>query len=113
MGLLAEAYGLRAFLAGDMNNYGGRETRLAPLIGKVDLVKAAHHGMEGSSTRVFVNTLRPQIVISTGSGNVKVWGRYAKAGAELMLHTADFGGVVAVFGESGSECYAIGEAISE
>ena len=113
LGVLVEAYGLRAFLAGDMNNYGGRETRLAPLIGKVDLVKSPHHGGEGSSTKIFVSILAPRTVISTGpaggGGNFKVQRRYAEAGAELMLCTGDFGGIAAVFGESGITCYSIGE----
>ena len=110
VGLLAQAFGQQAFLAGDMNNYGGRETRLAPRIGKVDLVKAPHHGGEGSSSKRFVNILRPRMVVSTGGGNWKVWRRYARAGAQLMLYTGDFGGIAAVFGENGIECRAIGGA---
>ena len=113
VGLLAEIYGLRTFLAGDMNNYGGREARLAPLIGAVDLVKAPHHGGEGSSTKAFVSALRPQTVISTGraggGGSYRVHQRYLKEGAQRLLCTGDFGGVVAVFGEGGIEYYAIGE----
>jgi len=112
MGVLVECGGLRAFLAGDMNNLGGDETRLAPQIGRVDLVKAPHHGHEGSSTSKFVSTLRPHTVVVTsgpGGGSVSVLRRYGRAGAERMMCTGDFGGIVAVFGESGIEYYSIGE----
>ena len=49
LGVLVEALGLRAFLGGDMNDYSGDETRLAPEIGQVDLLKAPHHGGEGGA----------------------------------------------------------------
>ena len=115
MGVLADCGGLRAFLAGDMNNYSGDETRLAPLIGPVELVKAPHHGAEGSSTQDFVTNLRPRTVVITsgpGGGNLNVLRRWNKAGAERILCTGDFGGIVAVFGENGIDCYAIGEYAS-
>ena len=112
VGLLVEACGQRAFLAADMNNYGGRETRLAPQIGKVDLVKSGHHGGEGSNTKVFANTLAPQTVISTagagGGGHYRVQQRYLNAGAQQLFCTGDFGGIAAVFSEDGIDYYAIG-----
>jgi beta-lactamase superfamily II metal-dependent hydrolase len=95
-----------------LNNIGGDETRLAPLIGRVDLIKAPHHGHEGSSTSKFVSALRPRTVIITtgpGGGSVSVLRRYDKAGAEQILCTGDFGGIVAVFGADGINCYSIGE----
>ena len=112
LGVLVEALGLRAFLGGDMNDHSGDETRLAPEIGRVDLVKAPHHGAGDSSTAVFASTLRPSAVVVTagpGGGSAAALRRYSKAGAELIACTGDFGGIVAVFGESGIECYAIGE----
>lgn len=55
-----------AFLAGDMNNSDGTgatgvgdETRLAPVIGKVDFLKLGHHGYADSNTTGFLNTLLP------------------------------------------------------
>lgn len=113
MGILAEAFGRRAFLAGDMNNYSGKETRLAPRIGKVDLAKAGHHGLEGSSGKALVSALRPRTVVLTagpGGGNASVLRRFFKAGAEQIVCTGDFGGVAAVFGGEGIACYAIGES---
>jgi len=112
LGVLVEALGQRAFLGGDMNDHGGDETRLAPEIGKVDLVKAPHHGAGDSSTAVFVSTLRPSTVVVTagpGGGSTAALRRYSKAGAQRIMCTGDFGGIVAVFGESGIACYAIGE----
>ncbi|MCL2495548.1 MAG: MBL fold metallo-hydrolase [Oscillospiraceae bacterium] len=112
MGVLAEAFGQRAFLGGDMNDHAGTETRLAPQIGKVDLIKAPHHGHEGSSTGKFVSTLQASAVVVTsgpGGGAVAVLRRYARAGARQIMCTGDFGGVVAVFGEGEITYYAIGE----
>ncbi|MCL2508467.1 MAG: MBL fold metallo-hydrolase [Oscillospiraceae bacterium] len=112
MGVLAEVSGLRAFLAGDIES-AGLESCLAPRIGKVDLLKAGHHGLEGSSTKEFVSALRPQTVILTtgpGGGNANVLRRFVKAGAELIACTGDLGGIVAVFSEDGTtKCYSIGE----
>ncbi|MCL1952999.1 MAG: MBL fold metallo-hydrolase [Oscillospiraceae bacterium] len=113
LGVLAGAGGLRAFLAGDMNNLSGDEARLGPQIGQVDLLKAPHHGLEGSSTAKFVSALRPRTVVITtgpGGGNVNVLRRYHKlAQPGRIMCTGDFGGIVAVFGADGIEYYAIGE----
>jgi beta-lactamase superfamily II metal-dependent hydrolase len=112
MGVLVEYGGQRAFLAGDINNLGGDETRLAPLVGRVDLLKAPHHGHEGSSTAKFLSALRPRTVVVTtgpGGGNVTVLRRYDKVGTERILCTGDFGGVAAVFGAGGIDYYAVGE----
>ena len=112
LGVLVEANGLRAFLGGDINNDDRAEDRVAPKIGKVDLVKAPHHGYEGSSTKGFVSALRPETVVLTngpGGGSGGVLRRYAKLAASEILVTGDFGGVVAVFGGDGIAYYAIGE----
>jgi len=112
LGVLVEANGLRAFLGGDINNDDGVEDRIAPKIGKVDLVKAPHHGYEGSSTKSFVSALRPETVVLTngpGGGSGGVLRRYVKLAASEILVTGDFGGVVAVFGGDGISYYAIGE----
>ena len=65
LGVLVEKNGTRIFLAGDMDDYTGDETRLAPQIGKVDLLKVGHHGNEGSSTEGFLRTLSPRICVFT------------------------------------------------
>lgn len=59
--------GKSAFLAGDINNYGGDEDRLARQLGQVDVLKLGHHGFTGSNTRSYLQSLSPSVVIQTGS----------------------------------------------
>lgn len=65
LGILVTKGDKKIFLAGDMNNLDGDEDRLAPLIGKVDILKLGHHGYEGSSSKNFIKTLDPKIAIVT------------------------------------------------
>jgi beta-lactamase superfamily II metal-dependent hydrolase len=73
LGVLVEANGQRAFLAGDINNIpessGGKssEDNLAPIIGKVDVLKLGHHGNPNSNTPDYLRTLAPSIAVQTGS----------------------------------------------
>lgn len=67
LGVLIEKDGFKAFLAGDINNNEGDEDIIAPLIGKVDLLKVGHHGSLGSTSQSFVNALKPDISIVTNS----------------------------------------------
>ncbi len=64
-GVLVSAFGKRAFLAGDINNYGGDEDRLAAQLGRVDLLKLGHHGNVGSNTANYLQKLRPSFAIVT------------------------------------------------
>lgn len=109
LGVLVETNGTRVFLAGDMDDYTGDETRLAPLIGKVDLLKVGHHGCEGSSTPAFLQTLMPKIcVFTTGeySHNVHARERIPEICGSTMYFTAREGGVLALLGENGDiRCY--------
>lgn len=46
------------------------ETKLAPTMGSVDILKVAHHGSNTSSTEDFLGKIDPKIgVISVGEGN--------------------------------------------
>lgn len=65
------ANGLSAFLAADINNFapGYDESKVAAQVGKVDLLKLAHHGLTGSNSAAFLNTLHPQYAIVTGPLN--------------------------------------------
>ncbi len=65
VGVLVEKNGTRVFLAGDLDNFTGDESRLAPEIGKVDLLKVGHHSNEMSSTRGFIRTLSPSVCVVT------------------------------------------------
>ena len=112
IGALVECSGRRAFLAGDINNISGVEQRLAGEIGPVDLLKAGHHGHNGSSTLATAVGLRPETVVfvNRGRASLGVIGRFICAGStKRMLGTGRFGGIMAVFGADGLEYYAINE----
>jgi len=114
IGALVECSGKRAFLAGDINNISGVEHRLAGEIGPVDLLKAGHHGHNGSSTLAIAAGLRPETVIfaKKGMASLGVCGRFVCAGnARQLLSTGRLGGIAAVFGEDGIGYYAINEYI--
>ena len=62
----AVSTGKTAFLAGDINNFKGTETRLADVLGHVDVLKLGHHGSYGSNTYTYLKALSPNIAIMTG-----------------------------------------------
>lgn len=90
----------KAFLAGDINNKDGEEWRLAPKIGKVDLLKVGHHGYVFSSSYRFIKTLHPDIAVVCNSNSRIYPDVRAKlkwvAKADLYA-TADNNGVLAEF----------------
>ncbi len=90
----------KAFLAGDINNKDGEERRLAPKIGKVDLLKVGHHGYVFSSSYRFIKTLHPDIAVVCNSNSRIYPDVRAKlkwvAKADLYA-TADNNGVLAEF----------------
>lgn len=67
MGILIEKNGTRVFLSGDMDDLSGDETRLAPQIGKVDLLKVGHHSYSGSSPIKFLKELNPDVCVITNN----------------------------------------------
>ena len=114
IGALVECRGKRAFLAGDINNISGVEHRLAGEIGPVDLLKAGHHGHNGSSTLAIAAGLRPETVIFArrGMAGAAVCGRFICAGStKRLLSTGRSGGIVAAFGDDGIAYYEINEFI--
>lgn len=66
LGVKVSAHGKSAFFAGDIGAYDGDEIRLAPIIGKIDVLKLGHHGAATSSTEAFLQELNPEIAIQTG-----------------------------------------------
>ncbi len=90
----------KAFLAGDINNKDGEERRLAPKIGKVDLLKVGHHGYVFSSSYRFIKTLHPDLAVVCNSNSRIYPDVRAKlkwvAKADLYA-TADNNGVLAEF----------------
>jgi len=113
LGLLVECDEKKAFLAGDINNVSGNENRLRREIGPVDLLKAGHHGYDGSSTLAFVTGLRPKTVIFCNHARrvyPTVLSRFmAVAHSKNLLATGRFGGVAAVFHGGELSYYSIGE----
>lgn len=65
LAVLVEKDGYRVMLSGDLNNFDGDESRIAPEVGKVNVLKLGHHGYAGSSTYKYVTTLNPEFAIQT------------------------------------------------
>lgn len=73
IGLLIKYKDFEFFTAGDIGgintgNHKDVETKLAPLIGDVDIYKVSHHASRYSSNQFFINILKPEAaVISVGT----------------------------------------------
>lgn len=65
LGILLEKDGTRIFLAGDIDNFSSDEKRLAPQIGKINLLKVGHHSYAGSTSVCWLKTLKPDTCIIT------------------------------------------------
>ena len=73
-GAKVSAFGRSAFLAADLmdteadwNKHNGFEARVAQVVGKVDMLKAGHHGLRSSNFPPFMEALDPTAIIQTGS----------------------------------------------
>lgn len=102
--------GKSAFLAADMNHYTGVERRVAKEVGKVDLLKVAHHGYTLSSSRTFLKTLSPDISIVTNrtAGNIAaaVRKRLERVAESEIYTTGDYDGIIADFTADGIKLYS-------
>lgn len=107
LGVLIEKDGKRVFLAGDVNNYEGAETQIAKAVGKVDLLKAGHHGYGGSTSKELADTLRPDIVILTNTinGMDKQVRNHLNRVEAAVYGTKEHNGIVAEFGADGISLY--------
>lgn len=66
--LLVENEGMKTLFTGDIS--AEKEKEILDRLGKVDILKACHHGSDGSNSEEFLKTLSPDIVlISAGKGN--------------------------------------------
>ncbi len=89
-----------AFLAADITKSCGLEPLLGEKIGDVDLLKIGHHGYFGSSSRDFLDFLKPEIAIVTNHlGKI-----YPNVKWNLIMHaklpvyaTYDNNGLIATF----------------
>ncbi len=89
-----------AFLAADFTNDSGLEKIYADDIGDIDLLKIGHHGYYGSSSKKFLEVLKPEITIVTNYlgkiyPNVK-WNLTMVAKAPTFS-TAHRNGIIATF----------------
>lgn len=112
LGLLVQCHGQRALLTGDINNIYGDEQRMAAQIGRVNLLQAAHHGYDGSTTLPWLLHLRPQTIVFTNDmrrvyPTLKL--RAKVCANSRFIATGQHGGVVAQFNEEGITFHAIGE----
>ena len=109
LGVLLEKNGTRIFLAGDMDNNTGDESRLAPAIGKVHLLKPGHHCLAGSSTEDFIKTLHPEACVVTNDGktvDTETLARIVKICRTSRVYmTGNEDGVLAVIGDNGDISY--------
>ena len=67
------AFGRSAFLAADLmdteadwSKHNGFEARVAQVVGKVDMLKAGHHGLPSSNSSAFMKALSPSMIVQTG-----------------------------------------------
>ena len=108
IGLLIEKNGTRVFLTGDLDDHTGDESRLAPLIGRVDLLKVGHHSYSGSSTAKFIRTLSPTACVITNnfeSMDRNTLARIEKICSPAFYVTGKENGVLAVLGDGGEIAY--------
>ncbi len=106
--LLVEKNGTRVFLAADLDNYSGDESRLAPQIGKVDLLKVGHHSYGGSSSAKFIRTLSPTTCVITNrfeSMDRTTLARIERICSPAFYSTGRENGVLAVLGDDGKIDY--------
>ncbi len=99
---LVELANTKTLLAGDLNYKDGDEKRLAPQIGKVDILKVGHHGYVGSTSSQWVKTLNPDYaIICNWEKNIypDVKARLKKISESRIICTADCNGVIAKLSE--------------
>lgn len=104
IGTLITKGGKRAFLAADITKSTGIEQVVAPQIGKIDLLKAGHHGYFGSSSADFLRAVSPEMIIVTNQAgkvypNVK-WN-FTMVAKAPFFGTYDHNGIIACFTDSG------------
>lgn len=102
--MLIEKDGTKVFLSGDMDNLTGDEDRVAPEVGKVDLLKLGHHSYHYSSTSNFIKTLLPEYCVVTNeekSVEHRILWRVENIADSTILITGKEDGVIAEIGSNG------------
>lgn len=96
--------GKTTFLSGDFEY--GNEVTYGPKIGKVDILKAGHHGVRTSNTYEFYKKLNPSTVIVTSVNNPTGEGGPARQAA-AWAYVEQKGGSVYFTGDSTGSAVAI------
>lgn len=96
LAVLVEKDGYRVMLSGDLNNFDGDEKRVAPQVGKVDVLKLGHHGYLGSSSYAYINELQPEIAIQTNNkpANISVRLNVTIINGAPIYSTGDHNGII-------------------
>jgi beta-lactamase superfamily II metal-dependent hydrolase len=108
IGTLVELYGKKVFLAADIDNKTGDEDRLAPEIGKVDILKVGHHSYSGSTTPKWLKTLSPDVCVVTNDyerTDKNTLRRITRICHSPILVTGSENGVIVAFNGDGSLSY--------
>lgn len=103
IGMLVEKNGTKVFLAADIDNFTGDEDRLAAKIGKVDLLKVAHHSYSGSTTSQWLKALMPTVCVVTNnyeSTDKRTLRRITRVTNAPILVTGKENGIVADIGDN-------------
>ena len=110
VGMLIEKNGTRIFLGADMEDATGDLTRIAPQLGKVDLFKMCHHGIDGNNPSSFFEAIRPRICVITSGHrdyNKNTVKRVKTICDPQIYYTETEDGVLAVIGDGGEiTCYS-------
>lgn len=105
IGMLITKGKTRIFLAGDIDDITGDETRLAPQIGKVNLLKIGHHSYACSTTENWLKTLNPDMCIITNdesSIDFETIKRIEENTNSAILITGKENGIIAVADKNGN-----------
>lgn len=108
LGVLVERGGARIFLAGDIDNKSGDEDRLAPQIGKVDILKVGHHSYAHSTSENWLKTLMPKVCVVTNDyerTDKNTLSRILRTVNSPILLTGTENGIVVEIDENGSMEY--------
>lgn len=93
----------KSVLAGDLNYKDGDEKRLAPQIGKVDLLKVGHHGYVGSTSAFWIKSLMPKYAIVCNWSKAiypDVRLRLEHISKSQIIATADVNGAIVEFSDN-------------
>lgn len=108
LGVLVEKAGKKVFLAGDIDNINKDEEKLAPAIGKVDVLKVGHHSYSKSTSEKWLKTLNPDVCIVTNEfekTDKTTLRRISRIAKSPILVTGRENGVIVHIDDNGNISY--------